>query len=193
MRVIALLVLIILQTHFKLYSQTKNDSVSFPEKYAIRANLMGLGLSAEYNFYKNFTIHNQVGIRWHLSFRDNYQKLVIPLFPMYTGQIKWYYNIERRLEKNKNINYFSGNYLSVQSRVSLGPRVVTISAPNLSAAYYVQNYIGLQYGLQRSFSKSKRWFWDFNIGYGLYFYPDSYPDSKISHGPDVYLGIGLRI
>jgi hypothetical protein len=173
------------------YSQ-EDTNVSFNQKFVLKANIIGLGISAEYNFHKNFTIHNQISFKWHLSFFNN--TVTVPYWPQYIGSSRWYYSFNRRERLGKNTNFFSANYFAVMTRIHLAERDKTIVLDNqITVSYFPGNYVGLQHGFQRSFLKSKKAYFDFNIGYGVNFHTKNHPEGRISTGFNGMLGIGVKL
>jgi hypothetical protein len=151
------------QSNYDKYDTTKY----FKEKIALRANLLYLGASVEFSFYKNLTLYNQVAFPWGVmgsqSQNQNHSKIIFT--PTYHSSVRWYYNTKRRIEKNKNVRYFSGNYISLLAGISLDRRIKPSSSTAVTAFIVPYDYLGIHYGLQRNFRR--HWFWNVSVGGGL--------------------------
>ncbi|MGX5818978.1 hypothetical protein ACWKWU_12320 [Chitinophaga lutea] len=64
-----------------------------------------------------------------------------------SAELRWYYNVDRRIAKGKSVEGFSGNYLSVEPAVRAG---VTFFGKNPDTDSYAPDFsLYLSYGLQR--------------------------------------------
>jgi hypothetical protein len=188
----------------QLFSQEKEDK---QQKFFLKANLIGLGIAAEYSFNKNFTIHCQVSNRLNPTIRSRGAWLSSK--SIFFGGLRWYYNMNFRDKRNKYTNGFSANYFSIVTRQDLGPYIQVSTNKNFASAFgshfkfsvfYYNYYIGLQHGFQRYFTKNKNWYVDFNIGMGIDKYYNWYlenyyytPYSTLRIGFNGMLGVGLKI
>jgi len=174
------------------------------QKLFLKANFIGLGIAAEHNVYKNFTIHGQVSNR--LNFGVGSGDVWFRSWLQYFGGVRWYYNMNYREKRNKYTSGFSANYFSLITRQDLGPYIMGSTSKNFSNYYgnhiifdmvFIRYYIGLQHGFQRHFTKKKNWYVDFNFGMGINKYYDTRHNfnrsRKYELGIDGMLGIGLKI
>jgi hypothetical protein len=167
------------QSNYDKYDTTKY----FKEKIALRANLLYLGASVEFNFYKNLTFYNQVAFPWGVLGGQNQKEIIFT--PTYHSSIRWYYNTKRRIEKNKNTSFFSGNYISLLTSISLDRQIKPSSSTLVTAFIVPYDYLGIHYGLQRNFRR--HWFWNISIGGGLKYNKHVPPVLKTIYGE---MGLG---
>ncbi|MFP5470149.1 MAG: hypothetical protein ACLGGV_01000 [Bacteroidia bacterium] len=174
---------------------TYYDSSWFNDKkLSLGASFITLGIFAEYNFKKTQTIRLLLDGNPHfssLATSGGKRENSLVWNPHIIADYRYYYNIERRKRLEKNISYFSGNYLGITTQVLLVPRNRVIVSDVFAAVQYRYHYTGLQYGIQRAFGKAKKWFVDFNVGVGWRFYTKDAPYSPI--GIWGYAGLGRRI
>ena len=88
------------------------------------------------------------------------------------AELKWYYNLAKRIRENKSANNFSGNYLSIRAEKSFadhkkslfnGYTLIGENGKYLTeyTYEYYQQKIGLAYGIQRRFFRNG--FIDFSV------------------------------
>ncbi|KPM30611.1 Hypothetical protein I595_3105 [Croceitalea dokdonensis DOKDO 023] len=82
------------------------------------------------------------------------------VYPIIVGQYRYYYNFQRRLDRDKRIKGNTGNYLAPTIFVQGGNPIIG----NLEAT----NLVGLAavYGIQRTGKKGFQW--NFNVGPSVY-------------------------
>lgn len=130
-------------------------------------------------------------------------------FPLLKGRIeaRYYTNLNRRLRLGKTTDYFSGNYVSAGFQFMGSPsdrKTIGVFDNNgalLGSETNYGNYYGfvhLGYGLQRSFGRNQRWFYDVQAGGQYLVYRYEYGVSGINASasrllPQVRFGLGLRL
>jgi hypothetical protein len=196
-----LLLFFLITMYNSFFSQEAEDK---QQKLFLKANFIGLGIAAEYNVYKNFTIHGQVSNR--LTARVRYGNVFFRSWSQYFGGVRWYYNMNYREKRNKYTSGFSANYFSLITRQDLGPYIMGSTSKDFSNYYgnyiifdmiFLRYYTGLQHGFQRYFTKKKNWYFDFNAGVGIVKYHKKYRyrsgSLPYNYAFDGMLGIGLKI
>lgn len=139
------------------------------EKNSIQKSVTGLqvGLFGA-DLYNEFKISNEIALRSQFSLNpsiwggDLYSKTSFALSPSISLMPKYYYNIKKRSEKEKNTDNNSANYLSL--KIEYFPDWFVISnASDISvndAIYFTPNY-----GFRRSFAKQFNY--EFRAGLGI--------------------------
>ncbi|WP_119080287.1 hypothetical protein [Chitinophaga alhagiae] len=73
-----------------------------------------------------------------------------------SAELRWYYNVERRLEKGKSIRYFSGNFFSAEPFVKAAQTPFGNYMEYLPPLYPEAGLL-VNYGLQRGFGQHGHW------------------------------------
>jgi hypothetical protein len=130
------------------------DSSEYKEKRIVyRANLYaGVGVqlfgSAEIKLIKNITIVPQIGTL-SVAFTSN-ENRDIPSFVSYmAADLRYYFNIRHRKKKNKNIDFFSGNYISLRSFISSPPIEDNNQRHKYENIQSMQIHLGTQHTFKR--------------------------------------------
>ncbi len=170
-------------------AQTKEEHSSllrFPRKTLVSAALFpSFYLNTETLLSRNITLKNEIGIPWNIYKSSDRTSFVYQI--TYTGSLNWYYNFSRRLKKEKNIQGFSGNYFALFSRAGVfHPYLLKYDIPWSEFMKHGLSF-GVMYGMQRTFGKKQRGFYD--LGAGISYTP--YGKSKFL--PELKARIGLRL
>lgn len=120
MKKIVLIIFVFLTTSFSLFAQQNNDETSSFGR--VNLGLHGLDLSYEFLISKKFIWENSIGIGMGSSvYHDaEYRFVFTQPVPYLKSELKYIYNIEKRLSKGKNIVHNSGNYVGIQTKYSFG-------------------------------------------------------------------------
>lgn len=138
----------------KAYSQT-NDRV---EPSMLKINFIEPGIEYEIGVTKRTTL--KVGLQTSFLLKAQNDKNEIALFPRIEGQYRYYYNLNRRLKKEKNISNNSGNYFSLMVFYQFKDAIIG-DLKNLSNTFFV----GPLYGMQRTYKSGFNWGFDVGVGY----------------------------
>jgi hypothetical protein len=197
--IIVVMCLLIAPTLFNLNQANSQelfkDTTWFKEKKLVfGADIITVGLTSEYNFKPTHTVKAMINLSpsfYSMDGQNGDRENGFILNPYFMVNYRYYHNIERRKRLNKNLSYFSGNYIAVVGQILLVPRTLVIQSPFFVAVMYRHHYTGVQYGIQRGFGKTKKWFVDGHLGAGLKFREKGAPYSLF--GGWGYVGIGRRI
>ncbi|WP_291864773.1 hypothetical protein [Maribacter sp.] len=85
------------------------------------------------------------------------------IYPAFVGQYRYYYNMERRLGKNKNISGNTGNYISGTLWLQSGNPILG----NLHKNYNLTGVIAPIYGFQRTYKKGFNFKIEGGVGYSF--------------------------
>lgn len=151
--------------------------------------------------YNEAKLTNSIALRSELGFGfgwaggysgDSYQWAIIPIINI---EPRYYYNLKKRVEKGKQIDGNSGNYLSLS--FSYQPSVgITSKNTNLVSSIYIIP----MYGIRRNISKRFNYELAFGIGYNWIFkeytFVDYSTNTKSTHHKtehDIAYGVRLAI
>lgn len=84
-------------------------------------------------------------------------------FPFATAQYRYFYNLEKRLRKNKSVDINSANYLALYSNITSGKPIIG----DLQMEEGYQIAVGPVWGLQRYFQTGFKL--DLRLGLGYFF------------------------
>lgn len=179
MKKVAFIILIITLNIFQGFTQenTKNTSSAF------RVNLINPGIEYESPVFNHSTVLVNVGIGYGESYPNltiNASGWLYSICPFIDVQYRNYYNLNKRLNKQKNINYNSGNFWGV--RLLTRGKEFDSNFTRTSNIDFAFNPI---WGLQRSFGKIN---FLFDVGVAYYF------DNKGNDGisPTFEFGLGYN-
>ncbi len=111
-----------------------------------KVNLLLPGINYEFGTSEQSTLNLELGLipDWNGAF---------DFFPYLGADYRYFTNLERRLDKSKNISGNSGNYVAFSNRVQ-------VSAPLLGNFEYDTPLLyagGVVYGIQRTYDKGFYW------------------------------------
>ena len=152
------------------------------EKGLFKINALLPGISYELGAGKNTTFNFDVILGFALNGGSD-RRTEFGLYPGVGAEFRYYYNMDRRLNKGKNISQNSGNYLSFANQLLGGTSII-------GELDYVSNFYyntGILYGFQRTYEKG----FYFNIGFGPGVFVDEY-DSGAGLFLDARLGWVIR-
>lgn len=153
-----ILKVIFLSIFFTTFSQEKNKAEDI---FSLKAGLIGGWVSYEKALNNNFTLNSEIGYEGGFLKGTN-DKVDYVFTTIFSVEPRFYYNFNKRIEKGKNTNNNSANYLS--SEIFYVPNLLSSSnRENLD----VNKSFGIipKYGLRRSISKNLIFEFAIGIGY----------------------------
>lgn len=97
-----------------LYSQTKTVRVE-KSIYGIQTGLLGVWVNNESKLSNKISLKSEVGLDFGAGKTIFDEKLFFLAIPSISAEPRFYYNLIKRFDKNKNITNNSGNYISIKS------------------------------------------------------------------------------
>ncbi len=181
-----LVILSILAFCYTNAQQSQNSQISVEESLVgIQLGVIGISGFYEAKLANNWTVRGEMGLRGNLTIvaggdNDFYVQPEIALSP------RFYYNLKRRVEKGKNIENNSANFLSLYN--SYRPDWFTVLDDNERNTNQSISTTFL-WGLRRSYGK--HFHLEFAAGLGYYKEIDLKPYMKDDSG--VYPALDFRI
>ncbi|HBI40630.1 MAG TPA: hypothetical protein DDY16_06745, partial [Tenacibaculum sp.] len=164
------------------------ENKSLVNQFKVSYNIVSLEFAYEHPLNKKLTLEGAVGLGAGNYIEKNIfnenrigSSLSFQSFPSIRlrSKLKYIYNREKRFNKNKNIDYNSGNYIGIQS-------TFTSKQNNVTDITNVANNVLLteiHWGMQRSLGG--KWLFNVNGGFG-------YANDFISKLGKFYPSIGLE-
>ncbi|TDN79973.1 hypothetical protein DET49_1346 [Salegentibacter sp. 24] len=125
-------------------------------------NILTPGLEYEYGLTKSTTLDLRLGTGFSY-FENSYFGEDFGIYPIFNAQYRYYYNLDKRLDKGKNIRNNSANYIALSGIVQSGKPV--IGNLEYNDAYF--GVIGPVWGLQRYYDSGFKLDLNLGAGYGF--------------------------
>ncbi len=145
--------------NFNSFSQSSAEV----SKNLFSINFLLPSLEYETKIFNNSTLNLNLGTGFALVGGEIHNETKFGLFPNLSAQYRNYYNLERRLSKNKNISNNSGNYFGLHSAIYGGN-------PIIGDLEFTSNYaaeVGPVWGLHRVYNNGFKLNLNLGLGYGF--------------------------
>jgi hypothetical protein len=156
--------------------------------FGIHTGLVGIWFNNEIRLANQFTLRSEIGLELGAvdggSSDDDH--LIYVLAPVVSAEPRWYYNLEKRNTKGKNIRNNSGNTVSMKVNYFPDSFLIT-NHDNIN----VVNQISLipKWGIRRVYGEHFTFETGFGLGPTFYFGKNS---ENVTNKQDVYVDIHLR-
>lgn len=145
-------------------AQTESDVNVEKHLFGIQAGLFGVNLYNESKIADNTTIRSQIELYGGVWGGELYEKTGFILYPSLSIEPRYYYNLQNRANKGRNIKNNSANYFALL--VSYTPDWFSISNyDDLKLSNKLR--IIPSFGIRRNFAKDFNY--EFYLGYGYGF------------------------
>ena len=127
------------------------------ERHQFKFNFLSPGFSYEFGIFKNVTVSSSVGLG-AATYEEGYAfGLVL------NNRARYYYNLNRRIGKGKNVSGNSGNYISAAQAIFFSQlRLATnIEGPS----DFNIGFFGFVHGIQRTYPKGLNFTAEIGAGY----------------------------
>lgn len=128
--------------------------------FGLQTGLIGVWAHHEAKLNNAIALRSEIGLDAGFFGGSWWDETLIVLAPSITVEPRWYYNLNRRVAKNKRIDGNSGNFISIKSTY-LPDWFVISNSNNVSVIEHVQ--FVPTYGLKRNIGKH----WQYEAGFGL--------------------------
>ncbi len=181
-----LLILTFCFTTFTVKSQNTNASVE-QSIFGIQTGILGVWAHNESKLTNSIALRTEVGFDgsiWGGSFFDDSGFLITPVISVAP---RFYYNLKKRLKKQKKITGNNGNYISLQTRFH--PDWFVISNSN-NVSIISQLALIPSWGIRRAIGKHFNYETGVGIGYRRLFAKQA---GFTNNESDTFLNLHLRI
>jgi len=169
-----------------LYGNSQTASVE-KSTYGIQTGLLGIWVHNEMKLTNQIALRTELGINAGIFGGDFYPKTGFLMTPVITVEPRWYYNLEKRQSKSKNIAGNCGNFVSLQT--SYHPNWFVISNYDNLKTFNLITIVPT-WGIKRNIGKHFTYETAIGIGYGHQF-RERYGDLE-GVTANLHLRIGYR-
>ncbi len=155
--------LIVSLTYFAGNSQTASVEKS---TYGIQTGLLGIWVHNEMKITNQTALRTELGMNAGIFGGDFYPKTGFLMTPVIIAEPRWYYNLEKRQSKSKNISGNSGNFVSLKT--SYHPNWFVISNYDNLKTFNLITIVPT-WGIKRNIGKHFTYETAIGIGYGHQF------------------------
>lgn len=152
---------------FSIFSQNLQKTSVEKSMYGVQSGLFGVFAYNESKLTDNIALRSEIGMLMGVFGGSSYSKVGYVFTPTFSVEPRYYYNLKRRIKKDKNIQHNSGNFISLKT--NFNPDLFTISNHNGSISNHITT--ALSYGLRRTFAKHFDYEFTTGLGY-LYDFDD---------------------
>ena len=150
-----------------IYTVGKSQTASVEKStYGIQTGLLGIWVHNETKLTNQIALRTELGMNAGIFGGDFYPKTGFLMTPVITVEPRWYYNLEKRQSKSKNISGNSGNFVSLQT--SYHPNWFVISNYDNLKTFNLITVIPT-WGIKRNVGKHFTYETAIGIGYGHQF------------------------
>jgi hypothetical protein len=180
---------IILFCGLSLVSKAQTASVE-PSIYGIQTGFLGVWIHNESRLTNSIALRGELGLDTGIRNAIFYEETQYVFAPVLTLEPRWYYNLNKRLEKDRRIDGNSGNFISLKT--SYHPDWFVIS--NYDNLRIVSDLsIVPTWGMRRNIGDHFNYETGFGIGYVHYFAKNAgYIEDDGEVAVNLHLRIGYR-
>jgi hypothetical protein len=181
---------------FPLFANAQNDSIAKPsvEKniFGVQLGLVNFSFQNERKLSNRIALHSEVGLDLGTSSREDKEKneridKTTIIAPYIMLEPRFYYNLNKRVKKGKNIANNSANYIAVMTQYGFYDNPIIKNGPiNIAPAFFVIP----KFGIRRTFLK--KFNYEFNGGFGYQYNIFSGNECNCEHD-DTTVDIQARI
>jgi len=174
-----------------IIAKSQNQDVSVEKSnYGIQIGVLGIWIHNETKLTNQIVLRSELGLDSGIFGGSFYPKTGYIMTPVITLEPKWYYNLEKRVSKSKNISGNSGNFISLKT--SYNPDWFVISNyDNLR----VVNQISIipTWGIRRNIGNHFNYETGIGLGFRHYFAKSAgYLKDESETALNLHLRIGYR-
>lgn len=173
------------------YAQTSSNDYLKQKQLKANLNVLGLGANWEQKISKSRTINFEVGVKSDLTYHDN-GNWSNSVYPTVGIELRQYYNVQKRLDRNKSTANNSASFFSITTEYLFKPIIKSNSSANNGFVKIIPAW-GMQRKIASRVSFEGRFGWE--IKYGTDWKRDLLFDNtkKWNSSPNIRLGIGYII
>lgn len=155
-------------------SQNDSNSESITTRGSVvRLNFLGIpAFGYEKGLGNQFTFRPEAGLGWLVmdtdeNKTDNKTKIESFVNPYLLLEGRYYYNLERRIRKGRNVAHFAADYVSAFYRYNAyeyQPDISNRDREETEKLLRDVQYIGFAWGMQRSLWKNQLFYFNWSVG-----------------------------
>ena len=107
-------ILTIILCGFTFIAKSQNASVE-ESTYGIQTGILGVWFHNETKLSKQIALRSELGLDSGIFGGSFYDKVGFLMTPVITLEPRWYYNLDKRVSKSRNIVGNSGNFVSIKT------------------------------------------------------------------------------
>lgn len=134
--------------------------------FGIQTGILGVWAHNEARLTNKIALRSEIGMDIAIFKSNMYSDVSFLMGSVIILEPRFYYNLEKRIGKNKSIEGNSGNFISI--RTSTHPNILNISS-NDNVKIVADASIIPSWGLRRSVGKHFTYETDLGIGYAFYY------------------------
>ena len=150
--------------------------------FSAQVGLFGAYVNNEYAVSKKIALRSEIGYEFISLAYSDYLGFSYDMHPVITFEPRWYYNLERRAGRGKNISKNSANFISIKSSFNPNIFVSTTGSENITVISVIPTW-----GLRRKMGKHFNFETGFGIGGGYLFYED------LQYNDELYVTVNLHL
>ncbi len=172
-----------------LTAKSQNASVE-KSTFGIQTGILGIWVHNESKLSNQVVLRSEIGFDSGIWGGTFYDKTGFLLAPVITLEPRWYYNLNKRLKKERRIDGNSGNFISLKT--SFHPDWFVISNyDNLRIVSDIS--IVPTWGIRRNIGNHFTYETGFGVGYVYYFAKDAgFSENKSDVTVNLHLRIGYK-
>lgn len=167
---------------------------SFSQNFSIEKSITGIQIGFfgtevynETRLSNKIALRSQFGLNVGIFGGSLYEKTGFILYPELSIEPKWYYNLDKRVRKNKNIKNNGANFYSLNIQYS--PNWFVISNYDNIEVYNTLSIIPT-WGFRRNFAEKFNYEFRIGLGYGVSYRDSEYLENKKGAIMDLGFKIG---
>lgn len=155
--------------------------------FGIQTGFLGVWVHNEAKLSNSIALRSELGLDTGIFGSDLYDDVSFLLAPTITLEPRWYYNLNKRVEKNRRIDGNSGNFIAV--KITYHPDWFTISSEN-NINFISDISIVPTWGIRRNVGDHFTYEAGFGVGY-VHYLEDLNP--SIFDTSDITANLHLRL
>jgi len=184
-------VLLIFCICYSAQVQTQTPMASVEKSvFGIQTGFLGIWVHNETKLSNSIALRTEIGLEAGIFDGANYPKTGYFLVPAITLEPRWYYNLNKRVKKSRNISGNSGNFIALKT--TYHPDVIVVS--NYDNVNFISDFsIVPTWGIRRQIGKHFNYETGIGIGYIHFFNPNNVSfDNEADLAINLHLRLGYR-
>lgn len=174
------------------YNVFSQDKIPKVEKsiFGLQTGMLGVWVHNEYGLTNAVTLRTELGLDTGIFGGDYYDnRFNFILFPTVTLEPRYYYNLNKRVAKGKNIAKNSGNFLALKGNYIPDWFVISNSNSNIDIAENIS--VLVKWGIKRTLGEHFTYETGIGLGFRTFFLEQyGYQSNESEAAIDLHLRIG---